>query len=359
MVFVFFQRILSIHFAVFFKELSKNNEVYLFIEEKLSEERKKQGWALPDYGDTIIKLRHDYSEISDFILTKEKPYYVFSGIHNSNKYKKLFQFAIKNRRRVGLMSEPYNDLGLKGKLRFYRSWLHYIKYGRYVNFVLGIGNLGFNWYLRTGYKEEKIFTWAYFTKRKEEMEFVEKERGMFNLIFVGQLIERKRILELLEVVVGLKNTKIKVVGNGRLKEEVIKYQTNYPDKIEYMGVLANDKVLDLVASSDLLVLPSVFDGWGAIVNESIQVGTPVICTKNCGASVLLDGQIRGTSFKWSKNNLKVELVKWNNKLKVKSERNQIINWSDNISAKKGVKYFIDVIEYVENIKGDKPKAPWI
>ena len=47
---------------------------------------------------------------------------------------------------------------------------------------------------------------------------------------------------------------------------------------------------------DLLVLPSLFDGWGAVVNEALQAGMRVLCSTACGAASLLDGRQRGGSF---------------------------------------------------------------
>jgi glycosyltransferase involved in cell wall biosynthesis len=41
------------------------------------------------------------------------------------------------------------------------------------------------------------------------------------------------------------------------------------------------------------VLPSRFDGWGMLVNESLAVGTPVICTDACGAAAIVTNQQSG------------------------------------------------------------------
>jgi len=41
------------------------------------------------------------------------------------------------------------------------------------------------------------------------------------------------------------------------------------------------------------VLPSRFDGWGMLVNESLAVGTPVICTAACGAAAIVTDEQLG------------------------------------------------------------------
>jgi glycosyltransferase involved in cell wall biosynthesis len=44
------------------------------------------------------------------------------------------------------------------------------------------------------------------------------------------------------------------------------------------------------------VLPSRFDGWGAVVNEALMVGTPVICSDRCGASDVIENGRNGYVF---------------------------------------------------------------
>ena len=44
------------------------------------------------------------------------------------------------------------------------------------------------------------------------------------------------------------------------------------------------------------MLPSRFDGWGAVVNEALMVGTPVICSDRCGASDLIENGRNGYVF---------------------------------------------------------------
>ena len=53
---VFFQDIISLHFAAFLKELSNTNEVYLFADESISKERLERGWKIPDTGKTTIQI---------------------------------------------------------------------------------------------------------------------------------------------------------------------------------------------------------------------------------------------------------------------------------------------------------------
>ena len=52
----------------------------------------------------------------------------------------------------------------------------------------------------------------------------------------------------------------------------------------------------VIAQSHALILPSLYDGWGAVVNEALMEGTMVYCSDKCGASVLIDDPSRGRLF---------------------------------------------------------------
>lgn len=119
------------------------------------------------------------------------------------------------------------------------------------------------------------------------------------------------------------------------------------------GRLSNSDAHLQMATHDYLILPSLYDGWGAVVNEALSVGTRVLCSKACGASILLDGNERGEAFS-QKNDIQI-LKKWicQGNLSV-AERMKIIYWAnENITGNAASNYFLKTLrnEYVQ--------APWI
>ena len=59
------------------------------------------------------------------------------------------------------------------------------------------------------------------------------------------------------------------------------------DHIYLKPFMDNTKVRLAIEEADLLVLPSRFDGWGAVVNEALGAGTPVLVSDLCGSSYLV------------------------------------------------------------------------
>jgi L-malate glycosyltransferase len=57
--------------------------------------------------------------------------------------------------------------------------------------------------------------------------------------------------------------------------------------VRFMGYLQEDGIATALASSLALILPSVEEPFGLVVNEALALGVPVILSENCGARDLL------------------------------------------------------------------------
>jgi glycosyltransferase involved in cell wall biosynthesis len=75
-------------------------------------------------------------------------------------------------------------------------------------------------------------------------------------------------------------------------EQVVR-ESKLSDRIVFHGVIPSEQVRTVLAEADCAVLPSRFDGWGMLVNESLAVGTPVICTAACGAAAIVTDEQSG------------------------------------------------------------------
>ena len=365
MKFVFWQNIISIHQSAFLKELTKEHDVTLVVEYDLENERKKQGWNIP-YTENIKIIVSPDKEII-YKLLDNKSIHVFSGINAFPTVYFAFKHAVKNRLNIGLMLEPFEWQGLIGKLKWlkYRTLSYF--YESKIDFILAIGQKAVTQYKSVGFKEEIIFEWGYFVEQYATISFLNAKTiipGTRPLVlFVGRIDKNKNIQFFVNLIKKNKNLieRLTIIGDGPDKNELL---SNIKELsfIDYKGILPNRKVQKLISENDLLVLPSKYDGWGAVVNEALHVGTPVIASENCGASVLLDGNIRGEKFFFKgKNDLETVLLKWLGKGKVKPEQRAVIcKWSnDNISGRAASDYLLKIINFISKDKQPRPVAPWI
>lgn len=108
-------------------------------------------------------------------------------------------------------------------------------------------------------------------------------------LFVGQLIGRKGIYQLLEASARLQHSGMQfslvVVGDGpevaRFDAEAARLEVDRLHRIPYV---APEQMPSIYRSCDFLVFPTLEDVWGLVVNEALLSGIPVISSVYAGCA---------------------------------------------------------------------------
>ncbi|MBK8742084.1 MAG: glycosyltransferase [Betaproteobacteria bacterium] len=109
------------------------------------------------------------------------------------------------------------------------------------------------------------------------------------------MIELKRVDLLITAIARLQKSEVElvVIGSGPLERELrTAAEAALPDRVVWVWEFAAWRCSREVAKADCLVLPSRYDGWGAVVSEALMVGTPVICSDRCGSA----GVVRSSGY---------------------------------------------------------------
>ncbi len=120
-------------------------------------------------------------------------------------------------------------------------------------------------------------------------------------IYVGRLAKEKNLILMIHAFINIINSvgtnlKLKLVGAGPQKEELELLAKEYP-QISFEGSKAWYEIPSDLAKSDVLILPSISEPWGLVVNEAMVCGMPVIVSKKCGCVPdLVQNNINGFSF---------------------------------------------------------------
>lgn len=107
------------------------------------------------------------------------------------------------------------------------------------------------------------------------------------LLYVGQLIERKGLLPLLEALGRLSDPAIGllVAGSGPLRPKLEEFCREHGlNSVYFLGFKQQEELLRYYAIADVLVLPSTEEVWGLVVNEALAAGLYVLCSKYAGAA---------------------------------------------------------------------------
>ncbi|NCD09645.1 MAG: glycosyltransferase family 1 protein [Negativicutes bacterium] len=116
-----------------------------------------------------------------------------------------------------------------------------------------------------------------------------------NLIFVGQLIRRKGIYNLLEALAVTKssNWQLYVVGDGPEESDIKIFceGKGLSEKVIFIGFKQKRELSNFYNMGDIFVLPSLSDPFGIVYSEALASGLFVIASIYAGASydIITDG----------------------------------------------------------------------
>ena len=120
--------------------------------------------------------------------------------------------------------------------------------------------------------------------------------GRFHLLFVGNLLERKGVKDLLQAFAspGIRAREIvlTMAGGGPVETyRAMAVELGIADRVSFTGWISQDEARALMVASDALILPAYDEGLPLVILEALASRTPVICSPvGSIPEVLRDGQ---------------------------------------------------------------------
>jgi len=323
------------------------------------------GWHQPDYGNATVIIEPDSETVERLVTNgQEKSVHIFSSMSSNVSISKILHRCLGTSSLIGILSEGRDSRGVRGILRRVHSVFHEQRHRKQIGFVLAMGHVGVRWFRMCGYAPELIFPFGYAVEKTPTIQSDRPVKSKVILTFVGQINRGKRVDLLLQALatVASRDWILQIVGDGpeRPNIESLAKKFRLSGNVSFFGIVDNARVGEILAQSDVLVLPSRFDGWGAVANESLMAGTPVICSDQCGAADLLQDDFLGAVFECgSVKSLARVLEVWIDKGPLNiTHRERIQIWSRCIEGPSMARYVLDVIESVQGKTGDRPDPPW-
>jgi glycosyltransferase involved in cell wall biosynthesis len=227
-----------------------------------------------------------------------------------------------------------------------------------------MGAMGCRWYVLCGYDSSLLFDFSYVVETPNDVAPLADVGGDLRVVFVGQLIARKRVDLLLHAIAKMRQRRIvlDIVGAGPLDGRLRKLAQDLQiqDVVHFLGGLRNTEVRRVLSTADALVLPSHWDGWGAVINEALCNGARVVCSDFCGAADLVSDPRFGSVFRdGSLGSLTHAMTAVADLGKVSvSERALIRSYSERFSGPAVAEYLLSVVEWALRGSGERPLAPW-
>ncbi|MBS0286860.1 MAG: glycosyltransferase [Proteobacteria bacterium] len=127
-------------------------------------------------------------------------------------------------------------------------------------------------------------------------------------LFVGRLAPEKNIAILIQAFAKFPHFHLTLVGQGPLEQSL---KTSLLPNITMLGHVANDALAQVYAQHDVLVLPSLREPWGLVVEEALFYGLPVIVSDKvgCAKDLVIQPQV-GTCFEATNLQSLINCIEW-------------------------------------------------
>ena len=271
-----------------FYKLTEGN--YRFIQtQTIEEERTKLGWGENYVPDFVIKS-YESNEVyqkcialindADVVITGSAP-----------------EKMIRKRIRSGKLVFRYSERIYKNKKKLLQLPLRYIKY-HYDNYpyknvyLLCASAYAARDYAKTGMFKGKAFKWGYFPALKtyDDIEELINKKEKASILWVARLIELKHPDASIHIAERLKKEgykfRLNLIGNGVMENQIsgmIK-DKGLEDCVFMLGAMKPDEVRLHMEKSQIFLFTSDFnEGWGAVLNESMNSGCAVVASHAIGS----------------------------------------------------------------------------
>jgi starch synthase len=142
-------------------------------------------------------------------------------------------------------------------------------------------------FVEMGVPAEKIFTIPYGVQLGSFRPVGEPVEGEFNVLFAGGAGLRKGVPYLLEAFANLKHPRKTLRIAGYVRDNLRDVLHRLPkEHVEFLGPTPRERLVELMSTSDVLVLPSIEEGMAMVQAEAMACGCPVIGSTNTGGDDL-------------------------------------------------------------------------
>lgn len=337
-------------------------ENYSFIEtSEISDARIKMGMnmpSLPSYAISMEEFVHNraiYEEMidnADVVIYGSAPYAL-----------------VKKRIYENKLTFRYSERPLKKGLEIWKYPIRFIRWHRrYPNskqvHLLCASAYTAADYAKLGLFKRKAYKWGYFPeiKKYEDIQSLIAAKKARTLLWAGRLIDWKHPEMALEVASKLKaegyDFRLDIIGNGDMETLLIDRiaTEGLGDCVHMLGSMQPEQVREHMERSEIFLFTSDRqEGWGAVLNESMNSACAVVASHAIGSvPFLIENGRNGLIYKDGNLDDLYQKVKW--LLDYSEERKEIAKnayttMTEQWNAENAAERFIALSEAILN--GDK------
>lgn len=345
------------------KEISEKwykitNHNFSFIEtSSLPEERKQLGYGeekLPSYVKKFSDVKFMSHEID--AISGNTEIYIIGLFPPKRKYHKTHSKRVIFHYSERILKKG-NEL-LKYVPRFLK--LHYYKFLNKPQYMLSASAYAVSDYRKFFLYKNRTYKWGYFPETKKYQVtslFACKNRRI--ILWCGRFLDWKHPEYVIEVAKRLKNEgydfEIHFIGTGILEENLKKKVLDYglEDYVLFLGSMKPEQVREHMELAGIYLFTSDRqEGWGAVLNESMNSGCAVVASHEIGAvPYLLKNGENGLVYQSGNIDMLFEKVKYlldnpdeQERLGIAAYHTIVNEWNGEVAAER----FVNLVEHILN-----------
>lgn len=200
------------------------------------------------------------------------------------------------------------------------AWLHHGRFQKYPIHMLCASAYAAADAARFGNYKDRCYRWGYFPETKEyehPLWDTQKNNAVPVLLWVGRMIDWKHPDDAVLVAEKLKNSgckfRLKFIGSGDMEEQLQQMvaEKGLSDCVEFLGLMTPEEVREHMEQANIhLVTSDIGEGWGAVVNESMNSACAVVASHALGSvPFLLKDRENGCIYRSGDVEMLIEKVK--------------------------------------------------
>lgn len=331
---------------------------FFFIETRMmGEHRIKMGWGMQTKPQYVVQSYTDPEAYARCIqLINDADVVIWGGCPI-----KMIRQRLKKKKLTFAYSERlFKD---KSIIKCCLRWIKYFfRLGAYKknHFLLCASGYAAPDYARIGLFANSCYRWGYFPQVRyyNDVNDIIEGKKKNSILWAGRLIEWKHPEMAIEIAKRLKtdgyNFELNIIGNGILEDQ-IKGEIEREHLGEYVHMLGSmkpEEVREYMEQSEIFLFTSdQNEGWGAVLNESMNSACAVVADYNIGSvPFLLENNVNGMTFNGKIENLydKTRHLLENVDKRRELGENAYLSIANEWNAECAVRRFIDLVENMDS-----------
>ncbi|HEY2039181.1 MAG TPA: glycosyltransferase family 4 protein [Edaphobacter sp.] len=193
-----------------------------------------------------------------------------------------------------IVSEEYRRWGVDLPVTDARDTIREEKIYEAADLITVPSGFALRSFIEMGIPAEKMRKIPYGVRLERFRPIGEPPKDRFEVLFAGGVSLRKGVPYLLDAFAKLQHPAKRLRVAGAVRPDFEAVLSRLPrEKVEFLGSVSQEKMVELMSTSHVMVLPSIEEGLALVQGQAMACGCPVIASTNTGSEDLFTDGVEG------------------------------------------------------------------